>query len=86
MQTHSARQFSLIFLSGWRKGRVSVKAGASENRVHEGLPFGAGLGWRKAQRWGFGDGKVPNKEEAAEPLPSSRVSVSACSSKQIKIC
>ncbi len=38
---------ALTFLSAWRKGRISVKASASENEVHEGLPSGGiGLGRR----------------------------------------
>jgi hypothetical protein len=35
----------------------------------EGLPFGAGLGWREVQRRGLGTAQVPNDEKAAEPLP-----------------
>ena len=47
----------------------SEKASASEHGVHEGLTFGAGLGWREAQRRGLGTAQVPNDRKAAEPLP-----------------
>jgi hypothetical protein len=33
------------------------------------LTFGAGLGWREAQRKGLGMARVHNKQKAAGPLP-----------------
>ena len=49
--------------------RGSVKASASGNGVHEGLPSGAGLGRREARRRGLGTAQVPNDKKTAEPLP-----------------
>jgi len=46
-----------------------VKASASGNGVHEGLPSGAGLGRREARRQGLGTSRVPNDKKTAEPLP-----------------
>jgi hypothetical protein len=45
-----------------------VKASASGNGVHEGLPFGAGLGRREARHRGLGTAAVPNNRKTAEPL------------------
>src|ERR1035438_9839258 len=56
--------------------RGSVEASASGIKSPEGLPFGAGLGWREDQRRGLGTAQVPNQEKAAEPLRSSRSRVS----------
>ena len=56
-------------LSTLGKAARSGKASASEHGVHEGLPFGAGLGWREAQRRGLGTAPVPNDRKTAEPLP-----------------
>src|ERR1700677_4269551 len=48
---------SLSFLL-CRRGRDCVKASATEKRVHEGLPFGAGLGARSP---------APGLEDGASP-------------------
>jgi hypothetical protein len=56
-------------LSGPPERARSVKASASGIGVHEGLPSGAGLGWREAQRRGLGTAQVPNDRKTAEPLP-----------------
>jgi hypothetical protein len=56
-------------LSGPPERARSVKASASGIGVHEGLPSGAGLGWREAQRRGLGTAPVPNDRKTAEPLP-----------------
>ena len=48
---------SLSFLL-CRRGRDCVKASATEKRVHEGLPFGAGLGARSPAP-GLEDGDSP---------------------------
>ena len=45
-----------------RKGRVSVKASASEPGVQRPKTFGAGLGWHEAQRRGLGTAIVPKRK------------------------
>jgi len=62
------------FLSVSRKGRDSVEASASGKGVHEGLPSGAGLGWRKAQRRGLGmAAESPTGQKRLNRRQSSRM-------------
>jgi hypothetical protein len=57
------------YLSVLRKGRVSVKASASEGRSPEAMPLAAG----------FGDGGgVPNAVKAAEAFPVEPVAWRGC--------
>ncbi|HZM02019.1 MAG TPA: hypothetical protein VFC44_03260 [Candidatus Saccharimonadales bacterium] len=44
------------------KGGAQREGQRSGKRVHEGLPFGAGLGWREARRRGLGTAQVPETE------------------------
>jgi len=51
-------------------GKGAERRGQRERRRSpEGLPFGAGLGWREAQRRGLGTAQVPNGKRAAELFP-----------------
>jgi hypothetical protein len=52
----------------YRKGRGSVMASASEPGVQRPKTFGAGLGWREAQRRGLGTAQVPKRKKPAEPF------------------
>ena len=63
----------ITFLSAHRKGRGSVKASASGNGVHEGLPSGAGLGRREARRRGLGTAQSPTTKKRLNRCQSSRV-------------
>src|SRR5665213_1854714 len=42
--------------------RRSKKASAAETESMRALPFGAGLGWRKARRRGLGTAQIPKTE------------------------
>jgi hypothetical protein len=58
-----------------RQGRVSVKTSASESNVQRPKTFGAGLGWREAQRRGLGTAQVPKTEKRLNRFQSRRVIV-----------
>ena len=60
-----------------RKGRDSVVASASEPGVQRPKTFGAGLGWREAQRRGLGTAIVPKRKNRLNRFQSSRVPDSA---------
>jgi hypothetical protein len=48
------------------------------------LPFGAGLGWREAQRPGLGTAQVPKTEKRLNRCQSSRMIVSGVSIRRVK--
>ena len=55
-----------------------MKASASEHGVHEVLTFGAGLGWREAQREVWGRRKSL-KQKWLNRCDSAAMTVSGCS-------
>jgi hypothetical protein len=55
--------FSIV----WKGG--AEREGQRSGKGVQGLPFGAGLGQRDAQRQGLGTVQVPQRQKAVEPFP-----------------
>lgn len=65
-----------LLMNGWlnRQGTIDEKTARENEGVQRATPFGAGLGWREAQRRGLGMAGVPNKSKKRLKVEGSAAS------------